>query len=208
MTDDADDDLEVVPPLPDRNWVGLTATAQQAMEWGIDLSGQLARIHEEQEIVVGSISAGTIARSRFDQPTLPEPDPNATNAVWQDIAALADAIRDLVADPPPEFINALLPPYATALALGQELQDAQRDMGLPVAPIPYERAPLTPLGGFPLEVPPEPQTAAAESAPLPDVSALRPEVQADLDRRPNPWVLLAIVVVVAVIAVVVGVGWR
>lgn len=203
-----DDDRAVVSPLPERNWAGLTATAQQAMEWGIDLSGQLARIHEEQEIVVGTISAETIARSRFDQPTLPEPDPAATSAVWQDIAALADAVRGLVADPPPEFIDALLPPYATALALGQELQDAQRAMGLPVAPIPYARAPLTPLGGFPLEVPPEPEPAPPAPEPLPQGSQLRPEIQADLDRRPNPWVLLAFVVVVATIAVVVGVGWR
>ncbi|WP_436793990.1 hypothetical protein [Actinospongicola halichondriae] len=217
MSDDREEP-EFVAPLPERSWDGLRATVNQAMEWGIELSGQLARIHEEQEIVVGCISAATIARSRFDQPTLPGPDPNATSAVWEDIAALADAVRDLVADPPPEFINALLPPYATAVALGQELQDAQRAMGLPVAPIPYERAPLTPLGGFPLEVPPEPEPEpetepetgpgsgmGATAAPEP---ALDPAVQADLDGRPNPWVLLVIVVLVAIVAVAVGIGWR
>ncbi len=205
MTDDPIDS-EVVPPIPDRHWGGLTATAQQAMEWGIELSGQLATIHEEQEIVVGVISDATISRSRFDQPRLPDPDPNATNAVWEDIAALADAIRNLVAEPPPEFLNALLPPYATAVALGQELQDAQRAMGLPVAPIPYERAPLTPLGGFPLEVPPEP-----EPVPPPEpepVAQLSDALQSDLDRRPNPWILLALVVLAAVAAVAVGIGWR
>lgn len=215
-----DDDLPVVPPTPERNWLGLRATVNQAMEWGIQLCGQLAAVHEEQEVVVGVISAATIERSRFDQPTLPEPDPNAASAVWEDIAALADAIRDLVEEPPPEFINALLPPYATALALGQELQDAQRDMGLPVAPIPYERARFTPLGGFPLEVPPEPDVAvdAADgegsegggTGQLLDTPSTVPGrvPQDNLDARPNPWVLLAVAAVAAVIVLALALGWR
>lgn len=204
----SDDEL-VVPPPPERNWVGLRANAHQAMEWGIQLCGQLAAIHEEQEIVVGRISAATIARSRFDQPSLPEPDPNATNAVWEDIAALATAIRDLVENPPQEFLDALLPPYATALALGQELQDAQREMGLPVAPIPYERAPFAPLGGFPVEVPPEPDDPEPDDEPSPGpATVLSREVQADLDATPNPWLLIGIAVAVLAIALAVGVGWR
>lgn len=210
--DPDDEPADARPPvIPDRNWVGLSATVQQAMEWGIELAGQLATVHAD-ETVVGVISSATIARSRFDQPTLPEPDPSATNAPWEDIAALADAIRDLVADPPSEFLNALLPPYATAVALGQELQDAQEAMGLPVAPIPFEEAPMATLGGFPLEVPPEPEPepqpspASAASPAEPDPERLA--VQAELDRRPNPWVLLAIVIVAAVIAIGLGVGWR
>ena len=209
------------PVIPDRNWDGLTATVQQAMEWGIELSGQLATVHAEDE-VVGVISASTIARSRFDQPTLPEPDPRATNAPWEDISALAGAIRALVVDPPPEFLNALLPPYATAVALGQELQDAQEDMGLPVAPIPFEAAPRAALGGFPLEVPPPPREAVPEGASAAEGSAdsgrdradgvatpdPHDEVQEALDRRPNPWALLAIALVIGVVAVVLGVGWR
>lgn len=206
---DADQDAPRPPIIPERNWSGLVATVQQAMEWGIELSGQLATVHADEE-VVGAISAATIARSRFDQPSLPEPDPRATNAAWEDIAALATAIRALVADPPPEFLNALLPPYATAVALGQELQDAQEAMGLPVAPIPFEQAPRATLGGFPLEVPPEPE-------PIPDPEAVseagagtasdREAIQAGLDRRPNPWLLLAIVVVAAVVAIALGIGW-
>lgn len=193
------------PVVPERNWDGLTATVQQAMEWGIELAGQLATVHAEDE-VVGTISSATIARSRFDQPTLPEPDPGATNAVWEDIAALADAIRNLVADPPPPFLNALLPPYATAVALGQELQDAQEAMGLPVAPIPFEEAPIATLGGFPLEIPPEPEPAPVSAEPEPEPQD-RQVVRADLDRRPNPWVLIVIVVVAAAIAIALGVGW-
>ena len=207
------DDEPVVPPPPERNWVGLRATVAQAMEWGIQLCGQLAEIHVEQEIVVGRISAETIERSRFDQPSLPEPDPNATNAVWEDLAALADAIRDLVADPPPEFLEALLPPYATAIALGQELQDAQAAMGLPVAPIPYEHAPLGPLGGFPIEVPPESDVDPGDedrqlTAPLDAAALLSKHAQADLDKKPNAWVLLGIAFVVLAVAVAIGVGWR
>lgn len=207
------DDEPVVPPPPERNWVGLQATAAQAMEWGIQLCGQLAEIHVEQEIVVGRISAETIERSRFDQPSLPEPDPNATNAVWEDLAALATAIRDLVADPPPEFLDALLPPYATAIALGQELQDAQAAMGLPVAPIPYEHAPLGALGGFPIEVPPESDLDADDeerrlTAPLDAAALLARHTQADLDKKPNTWVLLGIAFVVLAVAVAIGVGWR
>lgn len=193
--------------IPERNWDGLSATVQQAMEWGIELAGQLATIHAE-EVVVGVISPATIARSRFDQPTLPEPDPHATNAPWEDIAALANAIRDLVPDPSPEFLNALLPPYATAVALGQELQDAQEAMGLPVAPIPFEEAPLAALGGFPLEVPPDPVPDPAPAAPEPASESDRAVIQAQLDRRPNPWVLLAIVVVAAIVAIALGIGWR
>lgn len=136
--------------------------------------------------------------------------------MWEDIAALAGAVRDLVADPPAPFLDALLPPYATAVALGQELQDAQRAMGLPVAPIPYERAPLTPLGGFPLEVPPDPEPDpappdAAPDDPEPassDPGSPDPAVQADLDRRPSPWILLALAVAIAVVALVLGLGWR
>ncbi|MDE0802181.1 MAG: hypothetical protein OSA99_02550 [Acidimicrobiales bacterium] len=204
---EAEQDAPRPPVIPERNWDGLQATVQQAMEWGIELSGQLATVHAEEE-VVGVISAVTIARSRFDQPSLPDPDPRATNAPWEDIAALATAIRDLVADPPPEFLNALLPPYATAVALGQELQDAQGAMGLPVAPIPFEQAPLAALGGFPLEVPPEPEPVpdpdpAVDEGPASD----RATIQAGLDRRPNPWLLLAIVVVAAVIALALGIGW-
>lgn len=218
----ADDGQLDPPPPPERSWAGLKAAAPVAMEWGIQLCGQLAAIHEEQGIVVGRISAATIARSRFDQPSLPEPDPDATNAVWEDIAALARAIRDLVDDPPREFLDALLPPYATAVALGQELQDAQREMGLPVAPIPYERAPLAALGGFPVEVPPEPEVdsatdpatdgedvgdAGGRDDPV-DGAVLSQQVQDDLDARPNPWLLLAIAVVVLVVAIAVGIGWR
>lgn len=206
------DDEPVVPPPPERNWVGLEATVAQAMEWGIQLCGQLAEIHIEQEIVVGRISAETIERSRFDQPSLPEPDPNATNAVWEDLAALATAIRDLVPDPPPEFLAALLPPYATAIALGQELQDVQEALGLPVAPIPYEDAPLGALGGFPIEVPPDsdadPDEERPVTAPLDAAAILSQHVQADLDKKPNTWVLLGIAVVVLAVAVAIGVGWR
>ncbi len=208
-------DEPVAPPPPERNWVGLQATVAQAMEWGIQLCGQLAEIHIEQEIVVGRISAATIERSRFDQPSLPEPDPNATNAVWEDLAALATAIRDLVPDPPPEFIEALRPPYATAVALGQELQDAQAAMGLPVAPIPYEQAPLGALGGYPVEVPPDPEDeddgedrADRLTAPLDASALLARQIQDDLDARPNPRVLLVVVLVVLAVAVAVGIGWR
>lgn len=205
---DGDIDEEPRPVvIPERNWDGLTATVQQAMEWGIDLAGQLATVHAE-EVVVGVISSATIARSRFDQPTLPEPHPSATNAPWEDIAALADAIRALVADPPPEFLNALLPPYATAVALGQELQDAQEAMGLPVAPIPFEAAPLATLGGFPLEVPPEPEPEPVPAPSMSDPDAERAAIQAELDRRPDPWVLLAIAVVGAAIVIALSVGWR
>ncbi len=197
---------ESAPPTSEATWEGLSATVQQAMEWGIDLSGQLARVHEEQDIVVGAISAATIARTRFGQPSLPTPDPHATTTVEDDVAALADALRALVADPPDAFVDALLPPYATAVALGQELQGAQRELGVPVAPIPYERAPRTPLGGFPLEVPPDPASIPPPvREPVPPID---PDVQAGLDQRPDPRILLVIVIAVALVAVVAGIGWR
>lgn len=179
-------------------WAGLVATAPQAMEWGIVLCGQLAAVHEEGE-VVGNISPATIRRSRFGQPSLPEPDHRATHDPWVDVAALADAIGAVVPDPPIELANALLAPYASALALGEELQDAQRAMGLPVAPIPFEGATPVSLGGAPLEVPPDPEPSS-----VPD-----PHLDRDAaERVPNPWALLALAVIGLAVAVAIGVGWR
>ncbi|MDZ7674659.1 MAG: hypothetical protein U5K30_06295 [Acidimicrobiales bacterium] len=204
MSDDEteDDAAQARPAAPALTWADHTATVQQAMEWGIELCGQLAHVHDEDE-VVGNIAPATITRTRFGQPRLPEPDPRADHAAWADVAALAGALEALVPDPSPEFLNALLPPYASALALGEELQDAQRAMGLPVAPIPFDGAPVTQLGGLPLEVPPDPPTTAEAPA-----DRRPPEAAPDLHRRPNPWVLLVFAVVVLGVAVAVGLGWR
>ena len=199
----------------DGTWAGLVATAPQAMEWGIDLCGQLAAVHA-QGVVVGDIRPATIGRTRFGQPTLPAPDGRATHEAWVDVAALAQAIGALVPAPPPELVNALLPPYASAVALGQELQDAQRAMGLPVAPIPFDDAPPTVLGGYPLEVPPDlpagvepwevdrrPGAERPEPTPPPDEPGID-----DLDRTPDFRVLLLIAGIVLVAALAIGIGWR
>lgn len=187
-------------PGGEHSWVGVEATPNQAMEWGIALCGQLAAAHAEGE-VVGGIAPETIVADRFGRPSLPAPDGTASHEPWVDVAALAEAIGGLVPHPPPELIDALRPPYASAVALGQELQDAQQALGFPVAPIPFDAAPPATLGGAPVEVPPD-----APVAPVgPLVNVLSPE---DLERAPNPWVLLAITVVVLGIAVAVGIGWR
>lgn len=219
MSDDAAPDPvpeeTTSPPEPELSWAGHTATVQQAMEWGIDLCGQLAHVHDEDE-VVGNISPATIRRTRFGQPRLPDPDPRADHPAWVDVAALAEALQSLVPDPSPEFRYALLPPYASAVALGEELQDAQRAMGLPVSPIPFEGPPPVPLGGRPIEVPPEP---AEEEETSPEMSPEMSEgpsaldlppgpPRPELEPRPNPWVLLAVAVVVVAVAVAVGIGWR
>lgn len=188
----------------DDSWLGVSATANQAMEWGIELCGQLATVHD-QGAVVGPISPATIRRGRFGQPTLPEPDPQCTAAPWEDVAALAEAIRAIVTDPPPEMLRALEAPYASAVALGQELQDAQRAMGLPVAPIPYEGAPAASVGGSPPEVPPAAEERSGD-APVPDDIDLDVD-PAELARNPNMRVLLLIVIVVAVCAIALGIGW-
>lgn len=194
-------------PIPAADsWVGVVATPQQAMEWGIELCGQLAEIHYE-DVVVGVISSATIARDPFGRPHLPEPDARADNPKWADVRALADAVRALVPQPPDELFQALRPPYASAVALGEELQDAQRAMGLPVAPIPFEGAPPAALGGFPLEVPPSPPPADEPTEPSAPTGP-DPDVQSDLDRRPNPWALLAVTVVVVAVAIALGLGWR
>lgn len=187
-------------PGGEHGWVGVEATPNQAMEWGIALCGQLAAVHAEGE-VVGGIGPETIVADRFGRPRLPAPDGSASHEAWVDVAALADAIRGLVPAPPPELIDALRPPYASAVALGQELQDAQHAMGLPVAPIPFDAAPPAALGGAPVEVPPDPP-------PEPVGPSAKPLSTEDLARAPNPWVLLAITVVVLGVAVAVGIGWR
>ncbi len=208
-------------PRPARSWQDFAGTPQQALEWGITLCGQLATVHARNE-VVGRIAPETIARSPFDQPSLPEPDSAADHDRWVDVAALGVAIGSIVADPPGELTNALLPPYASAVALGQELQDAQRAMGLAVAPIPFAGAPRAEVGGEPLEMPsPEPAdarqvdpTSGAPPDPTPaDVDVGDPVADLGFDpetlaNNPNLRVLLAIIVFIAVAAIAVGIGWR
>ena len=205
---DAPGNSSEVVEQPPETWAGLRASAAQAMEWGIELCGQLATVHREG-IVVSDIRPDTIVRSRFGQPSLPEPDARAVHAEWVDVAALASAIGALVADQPPELANALLPPYASAVALGQELQDAQAAMGLPVAPIPFDDAPPVLLGGYPTEVSPDlpdpTRPAAAAAATDGSDETFDP---AELARNPNLKALLAIAVLVGVLAIVFGVGWR
>lgn len=173
------------------------------MSWGIDLCGQLATVHREG-VVVGNIAPATVTSTESGGWQLPEPDPRALHAPWVDVSALADAIGSLVPDPPAELTNALLPPYASAVALGQELQDAQHALGLAVVPIPLDDAPSS-LGGVGFG------TAVEEPAPVTPSGELPPELDldpAELARNPNSKVLLAIVVVVLLAAVVVGIGWR
>lgn len=199
------------PRPPDDSWADLSATTNQALEWGIDLCGQLATVHADG-VVVGDISAATIRRGRFGKPQLPEPRPDCADEPWVDVAALADAIGAIVTDPPPELRNALAPPYASAVALGQELQDAQRAMGLPVAPIPFEGAPEASVGGEPPEVPPSrPDDEGETSAERPADEALDVDLDfdpAELARNPNMRALLVIAIVVALLALALGIGWR
>lgn len=223
MEEQTSDDGQSDPSVPLDSWAGLTATAQQAMEWGIDLCGQLATVHAEG-VVVGDIRPATIMRLRFGQPRLPEPDGRAVHDPWVDVSALAESIGAIVPDPPQELVDALLPPYASAVALGQELQDAQEAMGLPIAPIPFDGAPVTKLGGFPLEMAPGVSgwrsSASADATEVGgDVGSAGAEPPtrvdddlgfdpAELLRSPNRAALLGIAVAVLVVALAIGVGWR
>lgn len=181
----------------------MRTSPEDAMAWGIDLCGQLASVHREG-VVVGSIGPATINRSPSGDWQLPEPDARVSHAPWVDVSALADAIRSLVPDPPTELTNALLPPYASAVALGEELQDAQRALGFAVVPIPLDDESASPGSvGFGPSV--EESAAVAPPGELPPELDLDP---AELARNPNSRVLLAIVVVVLLAAVVVGIGWR
>lgn len=184
-------------------WADLRTDHIEAMEWGIVLCGQLAEFHERDE-VVGVISAETIVASDDGRPWLPDPDEETEQMKWQDLAALAGVIRDLVDDPPPELIDALQSPYASAVALAQELQDAQRDLGLRVTPIPYAGAPLVAVGGAPYEIPPENHRRMRPGSTYEEDEE---DVEVEEEPQPDKLLLLAIVFVVLVLAVLLGVGW-
>ena len=201
MTDEFDGPPE---PPPSETLAGRHTSVARAMEWGIELAGQLAEIHRG-DVVCGNVAADTIGLDDDGSPLLADPDSRAVNNKWEDIRDLAEVVRGLVPEPPPELIETLRSPYATAVALGEELQDAQRALDLPVTPIPFEPISVRVASGSLLDVP----AFSREPRTPPDLApAVDSDADVDANRAvPNPWVLLAVAVVVLAIAVVVGVGW-
>lgn len=183
-------------------WSGLQTSPATAIQWGIDLCGQLAAVHDEG-IVNGRIRPETVLCSVDGEVRLPERDPRADHEPWRDVAALANAIAAIVISPPRELVDALLPPYASAIALGQELQDAQRALGLPVTDLAFvEVRSIRPGRAAPVE------SADDHDA---DPAALLDELGFDpgrMGQTPNLLALFAVVIMVGIAATALGIGWR
>lgn len=208
-------------------WDGLQASVNQALEWGIGLSGALAERHDAGD-VVGGIGPRTISRPRFGPPTLPASGMpgdvtqplDVRSEQRSDVADLAAAVLGIIEEPPGVVAVALTGGPMTAVALGERLQEAQRALGLPVAPIPFAGATNADVGGAPIEVPPPgvapvdgvpavvvaPSPAAAVDTP----SAPSAEARFDPDalaRQPNLRLMAVILIVALLIALAIGVGW-